>query len=171
MWEQVESGLWNDQQQVSMSHWSQCLRPFCNQVSFIVFDLAIGTQFCLEYLFTVDHFVAFRLGNHVKNILMNELFHFFSTSYSSLSSIRARYGFCICEWVQINVCNLCWLVAHCSGDFDNFLYLSLDSAKRSSLWLLKGLSMFIGRLLISIIIVTYRLAFEPGRPMDLRQQV
>jgi len=31
--------------------------------------------------------------------------------------------------------------------------------------------MFVGRLLISIIIVTYRLAFEPGRPMDLRQQV
>ena len=30
--------------------------------------------------------------------------------------------------------------------------------------------MFVGRLLITIIIVMYRLAFEPGRPMDLRQQ-
>jgi len=30
--------------------------------------------------------------------------------------------------------------------------------------------MFVGRLLITIIIVTYGLAFEPGRPMDLRQQ-
>jgi len=30
--------------------------------------------------------------------------------------------------------------------------------------------MFVGRLLITIIIVTYGLVFEPGRPMDLRQQ-
>jgi len=28
--------------------------------------------------------------------------------------------------------------------------------------------MFVGKLLITIIVITYRLAFEPGRPMDLR---
>jgi len=31
--------------------------------------------------------------------------------------------------------------------------------------------MFVERLLITAIIVTYRLAFEPGRPTDLRQQI
>ena len=144
--------------------------PFCNQASFVVFDLSIRTQFHLEYPFTVDHFAAFRLGNYVKNILTDKLFHFFSTSCSPLSSVRARHGFCICEWVQINVCNLCWLVAHCSGDFNNFLCLLLNGARYSSSWLSRGLLMFVGRLLIMIIIVTYGLAFEPGRPMDLRQR-
>ena len=141
---------------------------FCNQVSFIVFNLAIGTQFHLEYPFTVDYFTVFRLGNYVKNILMDKLFHFFSISCSPLSSVRTRHGFCICEWVWINVCNLCWLVAYCSGDFNNFLCLSLNSTRYSGSWLLKGLPIFIGRLLITIIIVMYGLAFESGRPMDLR---
>ena len=133
-----------------------------------MFNLAIGTQFHLEYPFTVDHFAAFKLGNHVKNILTDKLFHFFSTSCSSLSSVRVRYGFYICEWVWIDVCNLCWLVAHCSGNFNNFLYLPLDSARRSGLWLSRGLPMFVGKLLITIIIITYGLTFEPGRLTDLR---
>ena len=141
--------------------------PFCNQASFITFDLAIGTQFCLEYLFTVNHFVAFRIENYVKNILTDKLSHFFSTSCSLLSSVRARHGFYICEWVWINICNLCWLITHCSGDFDNFL----DSTRRGGSRLLRGLSMFVGKLLIMIIIVMYGLAFEPGRPTDLRRQV
>ena len=145
-------------------------KPFCNQTSFIVFDLAIRIQFCLKYPFTVDHFAAFRLGNHVKNILTDELFHFFSTSCFPLSSVRVRHSFCICKWVWINVCNLCWLITHCSGDFDNFLCSLLNGARCGGLQLSRELPMFVGRLLITIIIVMYRLAFEPGRPMDLRQQ-
>ena len=144
--------------------------PFCNQASFIVFDLSIRTQFRLEYPFTVDHFAAFRFGNHVKNILMDKLFHFFSTGCSPLSSVRARHGFCIYEWVWINVCNLCWLTAHCSGDFDNFLCPPLDGTRYGGLRLSRGLPMFIGRLLIMIIIVTYGLVFKPGRSMDLRRR-
>ena len=31
--------------------------------------------------------------------------------------------------------------------------------------------MFVERLLITVIIVMYGLAFEPGRPTDLRQQI
>ena len=145
--------------------------PFCNQTSFIAFDLAIRTQFRLEYPFTVDHFAAFRLGNHVKNILTDKMFYFFSTSCFLLSSIRIRHGFCICEWVWINVCNLCWLIAHCSGDFNNSLCPPFNSTRCSGLWLSRKLPMFVERLLITAIIVTYRLAFEPGRPTDLRQQI
>ena len=145
--------------------------PFCNQVSFIAFDLVIRTQFHLEYPFTVNNFVAFRLGNHIEDILTDKLFYFFSTSCFSLSSIRMRYGFYMCEWVQINVCNLCWLIAHCSDNFGNFLCLFLDGTGCSSLWLSRKLLMFVERLLIMIIIVMYRLAFELGRPMDLRQRV
>ena len=140
-------------------------------MSFIVFDLAIGTQFHLEYPFTVNHFVVFRLENYVKNILTDKLFYFFNTSCSPLSFVRVRYGFCIYEWVWINVCNLCWLVAHYFSNFDNFLCSSLNSAKYDGLRLSRGLPIFIGRLLITIIIIMYRLVFEPGRPIDLRWQV
>ena len=136
-----------------------------------MFDLAIGTQFHLEYPFTVDHFVASRLGNHVENILTDKLFYLFNTSCSPLSSIRMRHGFCIYEWVWINVCNLCWLVAHCSGNFDNSLCPPFDSTRHGGLRLSRGLLMFIERLLITIIIITYGLVFEPSRSIDLRWQV